>query len=361
MCFRRFRFVLLLGAFLGAPSLVALPAKAEPSAAEIAVARKLFKEATTLEKEKRWDQAEAKLKQAIAIKETPGLRYHLAFCLEQQGKLVDAMVDYDRAEELIRGGVKAPDVAKLVVSARESLKERIPTLTVIVPEGVEDVVIKVDGRKISSAVAGQPLPQNPGKHSVEVSAPGRQTFEQEVRLGEKERRELNVVLPQAKSEAAPPAPTSGAESPEGDAGTVSTDSSGWSTRTWVLVAEGAVVVAGLGIGIFATLDKAKARDEVDAAEAERDSRGTRSGDGACDNPEPEDISACEQLPGLRDQVDDAGTLQTVGIATAGVGLAAGLVTILVWKPKSASEARRLPRLYAAPTRGGGFLGLGGSF
>ncbi len=339
---------------------MALPAKAEPSAAEVAVARRLFKEATRLEEEKLWDQAEAKLMQAIAIKETPGLRYHLAFCLEQQGKLVDAMVDYDRADELIRGGVKAQDVAKLVVLARESLKERIPTLTVIVPEGVQDVEIQVDGRKISNAVAGQPLPQNPGNHSVEVTAPGRKAFTQEVRLGEKEKRELNVVLPKDTASAAP-SPAADSHAPESDSGTLSTDSSGWSPRTWVLVGEAAVVAAGLGLGIFATLDKAKARDEVDAAEAERDSRGTRSGDGACDNPEPEDESACEQLPGLRDQVDDAGTLQTVGIATAGVGLVAGLVTILVWKPKSASEAQRLPRLYAAPTRGGGFVGLGGSF
>jgi tetratricopeptide (TPR) repeat protein len=352
----------LLVCGLAAPSFTTAIARAEPSAAEIAVARKLFKEATDLEKEKKWDEAEPLLRKALAIKETPGLRYHLAFCLEQQGKLVDALVDYDRADEMIKAGAKAPDVAELVVSARESLKQRIPTLTVKLPQGVEGTELKIDGRVLSSAVAGQPLPLNPGKHKVEVSAPGRANFAQEVRLGENEKRDLSVVL-DAKSDAAPAAAPGGGNdgAPQADSGAVSTDSSGWSARTWVLVGEGALAAVGLGVGIFATLDKSKAQDELDAAEAERDRMGTQSGEGACDNPEQEDENACKQIPTLRDQVDSAGTLQTLGFVGAGVGVVAGVVTFLVWKPKTQSEARALPRVYAMPTRGGGFVGVGASF
>lgn len=353
------RPLLLASALFCATGFVVAPAMAEPSAAEIAVARKLFKEATELEKEKKWDEAELRLRKALAIKETPGLRYHLAFCLEQQGKLVDALVDYDRADEMIRAGTKAPDVAELVVSARESLKQRIPTLTIKVPSGVTLSELKLDGHALSSAVAGQPLPVNPGKHSVQVSAPGHETFVQEVRLAENEKRDLDVVLKEASDSAV--APAAGSDSPQADSGAVSTDSSGWSPRTWVLLGEGALAAVGLGVGIFATVDKGKAQDELDAAEAERDSLGTRSGEGACTNPEQEDKNACEQIPTLRDQVDSAGTLQTLGFVGAGVGVVAGVVTFLVWKPKTPSEARALPRIYAAPTRGGGFVGVGAAF
>lgn len=361
MALRRFSFAILSLGLASAALLPVSAVRAEPSAAEIAVARKLYKEASELENAKKWDQAEAKLRQAIAIKETPGLRYHLAFCLEQQGKLVDALVDYDRADEMIKAGNKAPDVAELVVSARESIKARIPTLTVKLPADASDAKVSIDGHAVSSAVMGQPLPQNPGRHRVQVTAPGREPYSQDVQLGESEKRELNVVLPPAKSEAAPPPAVANADDPPADSGTVSTDSSGWTARTWVLVGEGVLVAAGLGVGLFATFDKAGAQEEVDAAKAERDSRGVRSGDAACTNPEPEDVSACKQIPGLEDQVDSAATLQAVGFIGAGVGAAAALTTFLLWKPKTEAEAQRLPRLYATPTRGGGFIGLGGSF
>ncbi len=58
----------------------AVGAHAEPSAADIASARRLFSEATELRRAGQWSDAAAKLREAIAIKETPGLRFHLAHC-----------------------------------------------------------------------------------------------------------------------------------------------------------------------------------------------------------------------------------------------------------------------------------------
>src|SRR5690606_8548188 len=76
--------LLLAGALL----LVAPSAGAEPTATELAVARRLFREATQLEERQRWDLAAQKLREAIRIKETPGLRFHLAHCQENMGLLV---------------------------------------------------------------------------------------------------------------------------------------------------------------------------------------------------------------------------------------------------------------------------------
>ena len=97
--------------------------------------------------------AEEKLREALAIKETPGLRYHVAYCQEQQGKLVEALVDYDRADELIQHGAAAADVAELIGPARDSLRERVPTLTVSVPKDVTGASLEVDGQRVAPAVA----------------------------------------------------------------------------------------------------------------------------------------------------------------------------------------------------------------
>src|SRR4029079_11912267 len=81
-------------------------AAAEPAPSDIAEARRLFSEASDLRTEGKWDLAAKKLEAAIAIKETAGLRFHLAYCEEKMGHLLAATRDYDRADELIRDGAK---------------------------------------------------------------------------------------------------------------------------------------------------------------------------------------------------------------------------------------------------------------
>src|SRR5882672_10460121 len=123
----------------------ALGVRADPSAADIASARRLFSEATALREAGQWSEAGAKLREAIAIKETPGLRFHLAHCEEQMGRLLAARDDYDRADALIREGAAASDVAALLEPARSALRERIPTLVVRAPSDARAVGLTIDG------------------------------------------------------------------------------------------------------------------------------------------------------------------------------------------------------------------------
>src|SRR5450432_1242199 len=97
-------------------------AHAEPTPAEISTARQAFESAVALEADQKWLEASTKLREALAIKDTPGLRFHLAHCEEQQGLLVEAALDYDRANELLQHGAKAPDVQKLLATASAELK-----------------------------------------------------------------------------------------------------------------------------------------------------------------------------------------------------------------------------------------------
>src|SRR5262245_45898151 len=96
-----FRWAVVAGALT---VLCPVTALAEPTATELAVARRLFAEAVDLEHDERWELAASKLRDALAIKDTPGLRFHLAHCEEKRGHLVEAMLNYDRASELIAAG-----------------------------------------------------------------------------------------------------------------------------------------------------------------------------------------------------------------------------------------------------------------
>ena len=66
-------------------SCLASPVRAEPRAQELEYARRLFDEATALERQSAWREASEKLDAALAIKETPGLHFHRAHCAEQLG------------------------------------------------------------------------------------------------------------------------------------------------------------------------------------------------------------------------------------------------------------------------------------
>lgn len=125
----RFSRHLLVSASI-ATALLTAPANTAYAAAtptEIAVARRLFAEAVELEEAADWLAAEARLREILRIKATPGVYYHLAFCMEKQESLVEASVNYSRARELIASGVLADEVERLLDGREASLRERIPT------------------------------------------------------------------------------------------------------------------------------------------------------------------------------------------------------------------------------------------
>src|SRR6266542_602657 len=122
----RERFAWIAAVALGIST---LGADAVPT--EIALARRLFTEARAAEDAKDWPLATAKLREAISIKETAGLRFHLAYCEEQQSMLVEALIDYERSQDLTAG--TNDDLRKQVPAKRESLHKRIPTITLLTP------------------------------------------------------------------------------------------------------------------------------------------------------------------------------------------------------------------------------------
>ena len=317
--------------------------------AEIAVARRLFREASKLEKAKHWADAAKKLHGALDIKETPGLRYHLAYCEENMGQLVQALVDYDRAAEMISDGVKAPDVAARLDAARTALKKRVPMLTVTIPADVPGARLSVDGHTMAPAVAGQPIPLEPGQHNLQVTAHSYKPFHANVTLAEGERKTLPVEL--AKPEPAPATPAAPAPRPTADTGT---QGRAFPLRTVVLIGEGAVTFAGLGVGIGFTVARGNASSRADDAQAAIDRKTGNPGDpSACTNASPDVQTSCDNLTSALSDKDNDGKLATVGFIGAGVGAAATIATWLLWKPAARQHALAVTM---QPVAGGGLLG-----
>jgi hypothetical protein len=306
---------------------------AEPTPSEISVARRLFDEGKAAEDAASWREAADKFRQAAAIKDTPGLRFHLARCEEEQGAFVEALVEYDRARELIDGGVKAPDVERLLADARDRVRAKVALVTLRLPQGVENASVALDGKAVSGSVLGVPLPVNPGKHRLQATAPGRAAYDQPIQLASGEVREVTIPLAVAL---ASPAPSS-ASGPARSVGTTrgSVDRGGVPARTIVLVGEASLFVAALGTGIVFSVARGSAQDRFDTANRQvleeiggADQRGT-----ACSPPEP--AASCADLDSARRDRDRAGTLAVVGFVGAGVSAAALGLTWWLWPSESA--------------------------
>jgi hypothetical protein len=224
------------GKWLMVVLLMALPrsAWAANSASEIVALRQLWERAVAAEEQGDWVTAEQALSEAVGIKETPGLRYHLAHCREMQRKWVEALVDYKSVEEQILSGAKAPDVEPLLQAAIQRLEEQIPKLTIVVAR-VDGMSLHIDGQQTSVKLLGLPIALNPGGHRIALTAPGAEPAIRNISLDESEVRELSLTL----------VPLVQSVSPQQDA---------FSAKPYVMVAEAAVAVGALGFGLYHRLE-----------------------------------------------------------------------------------------------------------
>jgi len=317
----------------------------EPTPTELAVARRLFNEAEVLQKKERWDEAALKLREAIRIKETPGLRYHLAFCEERMGLLVEATIDYDRARELIEhGGVVAKDVEKMLPDAQKALSRRVPSIVIVPPASVTSVRASIDGRSLAPSVLGRPAPVNPGLHRVVVSADGYRDFVAEVTLTEGERRVVTAKLAPERAEAPPSSAEPATErQPENREKHESSEkSTPIPARTYVLVGEVAVTAASLAVGVTFLIAGSRADDRVARANdsVDRVARDNGVMPPVCSRTQTiADVQErCADLARAVNDRDRYELLSTIGFVGAGVGALATLGTFVFWPAETKSVA-----------------------
>ena len=187
--------------------------------------------------------------------------------------------------------------------ARE-LKPRIPTVRLRV-EGPATRIV-VDGTEVPLSIAGEPIAMNPGKRTIRVTGDAGEA-RAEVDLAEREAKEVALVL---GHEAEPPPPR-----PAPAVKTTPPDERQHGMRT--PLAKG-LLYGGLGVGVLG-LGAGAVTGVMTLSRANRV-------EPQCAN----DICA----PTARDDLDSArtlGTISTVAFVVGGVGIAAGVVGLLLPK------------------------------
>jgi len=302
-------------------------ALAAPGSDDLPRARALFREAEQLERDARWQAAAVKLEAALGVKETPGLRYHLAFCQERLGQLVKALDNYERAGALIAAGADAPDVSDLLGVARADLEQRVPTLTVRVSGSYQGVRMLIDEQAVDANRVGHPIRLDPGTHHLRVEAADHHPFELEVTLAERDRK---LMAPELDPRLLPAVSTG--EGPASPA-----DTAGSPARNVVLVAEAAVAVAALGVGIGYSVARARAERRAADARSELDELGATESS-ACHDPPGRLADACAELADANRDGIRASDRATIGFIGAGIAAAATIATWYFWQPSGGTTS-----------------------
>lgn len=165
----------------------------EPTDEELAAARALFSEAKDLEAAGEWAKALTKLEKVAKVVTTPQVRFHVALCHENLGRLVEAINGFElAAQEAEKTG--ATDVLENAPKRAEALRARVAYLVLEVSGKVRVSKIYLDDRRVSIALAGTKIPVDPGEHRVEVRREGEVTYDMDVELAEGETHKLEIEI-----------------------------------------------------------------------------------------------------------------------------------------------------------------------
>ncbi|MEI9937901.1 MAG: tetratricopeptide repeat protein [Pseudomonadota bacterium] len=210
-----------------------------------AAAEALFNAGRSLAASGKYAEACPKFEASQQLDPGLGTLLNLAECYEKLGKTASAWAEYREAIPLARasGSKVRQDLATERAAALES---RLSMLTIRAMGGSEEasgLEIRRDGLPVQPAELGSPIPVDPGPHTIEAVAPGKQKWSSTVQITDAAKLAVEVpaleplttdtVAPAAKPvEAPPPEPAAHSGSAQRTAGIV----------------VGAAGIVGLGIG-----------------------------------------------------------------------------------------------------------------
>ncbi|AUX33469.1 MULTISPECIES: hypothetical protein [Sorangium] len=238
------------------------PLRAQPTAADKALAEGLFQDGKKLMDEGRLTEACPKLAESQRVDPTVGTLLNLAVCHEKEGKTASAWAEFKEASALAATAGQQ-DRSQFAARRAAELEARLTRLVLEVAEAAPGMSITLNGKELSAAAAtGSGIPVDPGTATIEANAPGKQPWSQQVTLDPGPSAPRVVIPPladaaaQRPAQAAPAAPPAPAVRP----GAARPEATGSPVRTLGFVA-GGVGLAGLGVGaVFGIMAIQKAGD-----------------------------------------------------------------------------------------------------
>ena len=288
---------------LAACALVAwtLPARAEDHAA----AEEAFREGRRLLDAGQLEQACAKLAESQKLEPAAGTLLNLADCYERRGLVASAADTYKEAA--VASGLRGrSDWEQFALIHYQALRPRVPRLTLRVTSPAPGLTVARDGRAVAVPANAVEETLDPGSHTVEATAPGRNAWRTTFVVGPGDARTVDIpaLAPTAAAAEPAPAPTSGGRQ-----------------RPVGFVA-GGVGVAALAFGAVAGLIAINGRSDAESKCPSYPTRGTAEGTAA------------------NDRAQDWATGSTIAFVAGGVLVAAG-VTLVVTSPRTTGMASRV--------------------
>lgn len=222
-----------------------------------AAAEALFDQGVRLMKQNSFTDACPKLEESERIDPAVGTLLYLGECYERVGRTASAWATFREAASLANNMGQA-DRGRVASSRAQEIEPRLSRLSIeLAPDvaRISGVVVKRGALRVEPSLYGTPLPVDPGEYTIEVSAPGYETWSTPIRV-EGGGGSANVRVPGLvkRPEAATPPP---AQTPSGKPVDLTVPPPAaapvtpglTSGQTLGLVA-GGVGVIGLGLGTY---------------------------------------------------------------------------------------------------------------
>jgi tetratricopeptide (TPR) repeat protein len=152
---------------------------AAPAESDAAASESLEQLGEALLAEGNLESACPKLEQSVAAAPSGKGAFLLGHCYNAQGKVASAWAAYRQAAVFFVDEGNEPNAALSRTRAQE-LEPKVSKLTIAPAVEVEGMEVLRDGVSFGIGIVGVPIAIDPGKHTVEVRAPGHRSWRTEV-------------------------------------------------------------------------------------------------------------------------------------------------------------------------------------
>jgi hypothetical protein len=176
-----------------------VPASAdEVRAADRTLAQSLFDEGRRLMDAGRFSEACPRFADSQRLDPGGGTLLNLALCYERLGRIGLAYITYGEALSLAIAEHR-PEREAFARQRVAAIEGRLPRLRIVVREPALGLAIRLDGTPVPGTAWGIPAPVDPGRHTIDATAPGRAPFQAIVTLGEGQFQDIPVVFSPERS------------------------------------------------------------------------------------------------------------------------------------------------------------------